>query len=327
MQSKCPIRRRSFRLLNAIHLLHRQGYQNLACYCSMSPSGFHWRLELRPFNELYIEDDGEISCPHESPYEKALHSSGANGNDYFGWDDAKSADARRLAELIKQRFPRLLEKCRGENFKYIGWFVYLLGFEEQEALPVFFREYNEPVQGKILTTLIGTKMIAPPHKKSNPKHGIDFLWATEPDLRPDWHTAYHPIVDSLNKTPIPYFPKYPSHTTDTIAHGAYWEGAIYYLKSVMNYPKESLYIQDRVDKSTRLNEFESIFNSEGQLSLFDAHMVRVALQLYCNEMDVSTTRECQHLLTHIESMNRDIPYRYPNPYLGGSNPLHLARLD
>jgi len=120
------------RLLNAIHELHRQGFQNLACFFSKSPSGFHWRLTLKHFDDIYIEPSGDIKMLNRYDAEQTSHSSGQNGNDYFGWDDAKNSNAYQLSELIKRRFPRLLSSCKGDNFQYTGWFVYMLGQAEQE---------------------------------------------------------------------------------------------------------------------------------------------------------------------------------------------------
>lgn len=326
MPSKCPIKRRSVRLLNAIHELHRQGYQNLACYCYKSASGFHWRLELKHFDELYVDQTDDIKQLHIHEAEHATHTSGESGNDYFGWTDAKNANAYQLADLIKRRFPRLLAACKGNNFEYAGWFVYMLGQAEQERLPVFFLEYNDLQKGKIFSTKTKEMLTAPPHHKLNKKGGREWLWVTDIDLSNDWHTAHQKIIDESRRSQIPRYPKYPSHTDDLFEHGAYWEGAVYYLNTVMSYTNEADYISDRISTTSRWEEFELIYNSEGQLHLLDAHMARVALKEHKAQMSPKTIQNCLQSIDDIKLLYRDTPYPFPNPYFGGGNPLHLAHL-
>jgi len=326
MPSECPVKRRCMRLLNAINELHRQGYQNLACYCYKSPSGFHWRLELKHFDDLYVDLKGEIKQFHYHDAEQATHSSGENGNDYFGWDDAKKTNAYQLAELIKRRFPRLLASCKGSNFEYVGWFVYMLGQAEKERLPVFFLEYNDPHKGKIFSTESQVLLTAPPHQKINKKGGKEWLWLSGIDISRDWHTAHQPVIDELRLQGLLKYPKYPSHTDDLFEHGAYWEGAVYYLKSVMKYSNEATYIHERINATTKWEEFELIYNSECQLHLLDAYLAQVALKYYKPEMSAQTVKNCYQSIDDIKLLYREIPYPFPNPYFGGNNPLHLTSL-
>jgi len=292
----------------------------------MSSSGAHWRLELKHYDDLYEDEKGEIRQEVNNDAEIANHSSGQNGNDYFGWEDGKNANVRELAELIKRRFPRLVERCKGNNFEYVGWFAYMLGEAEREKLPVFFLEFNEPEVGQIFSTLAGEKLISPPHTKLQVKHELKWLWVSFLDISKDWHTAYRPIIDALRTRAISRYPKYPSHTKDIMQYGAYWEGAVYYLQKLMGYRSEHDYIHDRVYTNTRWREFEAIYNSEGQLHLFDAHMGRLALINSRAEMNPKLIKECEKSLTDITSMYRDKEYPNPNPFFGGDNPLHLSRL-
>jgi len=293
----------------------------------MSPSGFHWRLELKHFDDLYVDEKGDIRQLHEFDAEQTNHSSGQSGNDYFGWEDAKNANARELAELIKRRFPRLLQSCRGANFQYVGWFVYMLGQAENEKLPVFFLEYNEPEKGFIFSTLSGERLLAPPHSDLNIKNETKWLWVQRIENGTDWHTAHRPVIDAIKNAKVPKFPKYPSHTTHLITHAAYWEGAVYYLQTVMHYNDEEGYISDRVYKNSRWEQFEAIYDSEGQLHLFDAYMASVALRNASHKIPQKLKVECEQSLKDINLIYRDNKYQLPNPYFGGNNPLHLTELS
>lgn len=326
MASLSAVTRRSARLLNAVHELHKQGYQNLACFCYISASNGEWSLKLAPFSEIYVARTGELAMTDEAMHEISCHSSGTCGNQYFGWKDAVGASARELANLIKRRFSLLIEQSKGENFKYAGWFTYMLGFAEQGALPVFFMDGINLVTGKVKTTADGIMIDSPPHHVIQHVNGLEFLWASEPDVECDWHASYYPVIDSMHKTKIPRFPKYPSHTTDLIAHAAYWEGAIYYLRKKLGYRCEHHYIKERVYTNSRWREFETIFDSEGQLHLLDSHLARVALKYSEAELSEPLKKECRESLTNVRLMYQECDYKYPNPYFGGENPLHLTRL-
>lgn len=326
MASLSAVTRRSARLLNAVHELHKQGYQNLACFCYINGSDGAWSIKLAPFSEIYVAQNGEIAITEEGMFGNPSHSSGNGGNQYFGWNDGDRANARELADLIKRRFSNCLERCQGENFEYAGWFTYMLGFAERGALPVFSRDDIKSVRGKVYTTDNSIMINSPPHHSIQRVNGLEFLWAIEPNLKGDWHVAFYPLIDSMHKTRIPRFPKYPSHTTDLFAHAAYWEGAIYYIRTKMGYRCEHHYIKDRVYTNSRWKEFEAIFDSDGQLHLLDSHLARVALKYSSARLSEALKKECQDSITNVRLMYQECDYKYPNPYFGGENPLHLARL-
>jgi len=196
-----------------------------------------------------------------------------------------------------------------------------------KKLPVFFLEYNRPERGKIFSTESNIKLTAPPHNRLNSIKAKKWLWKTDIDLSNNWHSAHQKIIDDITRQEIPFFPKYPSNTRDIITHGAYWEGAVYYLKTVMKFSNEAEYIRERISTTTRWEEFELIYDSDGQLHLLDAHMARVALVKFKSRMSAKTIKICDKSISDIKLMYRETPYPYPNPYFGGDNPLHLASLN
>lgn len=329
MASTNSIIRRSVRLLTAIHELHKQGFQNLAIYCYMSPSGFHWRLELCLFSDLYILPNGDIKKNDNVKYESAKHSSGESGNIYFGWEDVKTATARELAEHIKNRFPRLCDEGQSINFAHVGWYTYMLGIAETGALPSYFRDYSVSTPGKVMTTKDSELIIAPPYKTLQSVNGLNFLWADAPEVHPYWHDAYQPLIDNIRIFDPPRYPQYPSHTDDLYSYGAYWEGAIYYLKTVMKFESEADYIRERINNSSsdKWTEFDTIYNSEGQVHLLDAHLARVALESQRENLSIEDVNECKKSIRDVKLMYQEYPCKFPNPFFGGGNPLHLALLS
>ena len=164
MKIENSIIRRGQRVLAMVHELHKQGYQNLGVYTGMSSSGAHWRCYLTPCSDFYI--DAENNQVYLINYDVNPHySTGESGNCYFNWDDAKQDNSRQLAIKFIERFPRLIEQCKGTNFEYAGWLTYMLGISETGALPVMYREYYEANKDKIRTTEIDIDLITPPHDK------------------------------------------------------------------------------------------------------------------------------------------------------------------
>jgi hypothetical protein len=327
--------RRSVRLLAAIQELHKEGFQNLAVYTGMSGSGFHWRLSLLPFENLYIDENGDVTSRPQANWHEAHHSSGETGNQYFGWDDAGDLTARELAKMIKERFPRLIEHCRGTNFKYSGWLTYILGRAEKELLPVMYRDYYQAPNGMISSTQGQEKLVAPPHNKLYRINGRTFTYSKGPHFnskRDDWHTCYRDIIDKFRGAEISHFPSYPSQNNDTSEHGAYWEGAIYYIDQILGLHRidEFLRQADNPSKtSERWSSFFAIFDTHGQLVYLKAFFVRYMLVRDADkyQLNSSELKKWKKWLADFEKshvLQRNFNSRLPNPYFGGNNPLHLG---
>lgn len=134
-------------------------------------------------------------------YEPAHHSSGDGGNLYFGWEDARSDSARTLAEKIKDRFPRLLEKSAGSNYRYSGWFTEMLGVAERGSLPVMWREHYSPEPGQIVSTDNTAQIAIPPIPHSWEFQGKRYSYKPGPHLKPgnDWNLEDRPVGLSHTK--------------------------------------------------------------------------------------------------------------------------------
>jgi hypothetical protein len=332
-KSQQPIVRRSTRLLSAVHELHKQGFQNLAIYTSMAPSGVHWRCQLIPLHHLVIEGDCVDVIADSDSYEPAHHSSGDGGNLYFGWEDARSDSARTLAEKIKDRFPRLLEKSAGSNYRYSGWFTEMLGVAERGSLPVMWREHYSPEPGQIVSTDNTAQIAIPPIPHSWEFQGKRYSYKPGPHLKPgnDWHTAYQRIINSWRSSEIALLPAYPVDTCSLYEHGAYWEGAIYYIQTILGFTRinDFLAALERPDpNSERWACLRWTWDSQGQFIYLKAFLVRHMLQdreNYPPDQKMGARWEewlCEFEANyaHAEGSGRPLP----NPYFGGSNPLHLG---
>jgi len=325
--------RRCTRLLAAIHELHKQGYQNLAVHTGKSSSGFHWRLSLLPFNDMYIDEHNNVNIAQSLNYEEVYHSSGQTGNEYFGWTDTAKFSARELAQTIKERFPRLLAYCKGTNFEYVGWYSYMLGEAEKDNLPVMYQDYHEPTNGFIATTG-EIELLIPPHNKMKRSNGRQYCYIKPPflsDKNRDWHFAYKSIIESFRSSEIAKSPLYPIETGDLFEVASYWEGAIYYIQNVLGFNRidELLNTLDGYSQtSERWSSFFAIWDNFGQFVYLKAFLIRQML----NEKDKyslskSTRNEWQCWLDNFElhyGYKQSIVAEFHNPYFGGNNPLHLG---
>lgn len=313
-----PIIRRSARLLNAVLQLHKQGFQNLVIVSGRSASGLHWRCELHAYHNVAVSDDGYIQTLEQGLYENALHSSGEQGYQYFEWKDAQSASARELAELIRERFPRLMRQCGGKNFEYSGWLCSVVGQAENGELPVMYSDYGSdrsntgPLQRIVSIGGVPSVFVSPPHLHE----------------RDDWHTAYITLIEEWRSQPIRRLPARPRAADDLYEHGAYWEGAVWYVQEVLGLTQIDRFLdalaQDN-SASERWETFVAIWNSEGQLADLIAFLKRKVVTggvKYQVAEEIVAGYETDLRLYEM-ACSRPFP-KAPHPYYGGSNPLHLG---
>lgn len=332
---KDAVIRRCVRLLAAVHELHKQGYQDLAVYCPMAPSGTSWRCRLLPFDQLQWDGEMWSELP-EDGVESARHSSGHLGNEYFEWTDARSDTARDLAERVKLRFPRLMARTRHLNFEYSGWFAYMLGEAEQGHLPVMGADYQEDNRKRLATTTPGVWIKGPPLFSMVGVKGKKYYFTRPPHLKPgnDWHEAYKSHVmmwqNDENGRGCP-LPQYPVDAANTFELGAYWEGAIYYIQTILGFTDIRRFLSAMEIGSERSDQWDIFFlvwNSEGQLIYLIAFLIRQLLAephkyvLEPSERDYWEQRlRSLEFQTHHHWVQSGRP---PNPFYGGGNPLHLG---
>lgn len=130
--SKDVIVRRATRLLSMVQELHKLGYQGLRIAPGWNPTRSEWRCALLP--SYCTADDGwtPVSLDWRVDY------SSTDGKNYFGWTDAGSDDARRLANKFIERQHPFLSRCRQTDWSYVGWFAGVLASAERGELPAFY---------------------------------------------------------------------------------------------------------------------------------------------------------------------------------------------
>lgn len=144
------------RLLRMVGELHKRGYQRIRVMPYIAAVGA-WRCEIGPSIIFYRSNGARLNEPawtepsdKEQPRLAMLaRYTAASGTAYFEWTDAKTDDARALADKFLDRFPRIAHFGRGWDYAYAGWFQHLLGYAEDGFFPMLFWEYGEPRPGTL----------------------------------------------------------------------------------------------------------------------------------------------------------------------------------
>jgi hypothetical protein len=145
LQHPDPYVRRAVRLLAMVGELHKRGYQRLRVMPYFGPTG-HWRCAIAPVFLFHRNHGAILREPDGSDAQEATliaRHSGADGNHYFEWDDARTDDARSLADKFVGRFLLLSSLGQDWDYEYAGWYLRLLGYAERGWLPYVFAEYED----------------------------------------------------------------------------------------------------------------------------------------------------------------------------------------
>lgn len=178
--------------------------------------------------------------------------------------------------------------------------------------------------------------------------GREFRFRPAPHLTEgqEWHTAYieiiHRILDEVKTrdaaVELPAYPLLSALSCGELLFemGGYWEGAVYYLSRFVG-ETAPLYGLRSVEWSITngygtLEEFLflEIWNSHGQLKWLKAHLLREENQrLLAGGVDIRAVAQSHGdedlaWLADFVDQHEDEGGKYPNPYFGGQNPLHLG---
>ena len=130
--------RRCLRVLRMVQVLHGKGFQGLRLFPHIYPLAY--RIELFPAKEA-DRTGGMYSDPPPDNELVARHT-GADGSDFFGWNDVADLDAHQLALKFITRFPKLAHASDHFDFAYAGWYATLLAQCEYGYMPYLFAEYE-----------------------------------------------------------------------------------------------------------------------------------------------------------------------------------------
>ena len=175
----------------------------------------------------------------------------------------------------------------------------------------------------------------------------------------DWHDAYIDIIDrflyeSTTRTRPAELPAYPLRFDNPedgmdllFEMGAYWEGALYFLYRIVS-TREPLEKICQIEESCRVGHdncsererlFLTIWNSHGQLKWLKAFLIRRSNGFEIGSEGYTISSEKLHE-AGVKHQNKDLLWlssfvyqhedegvKYPNPYFGGGNSLHLTLIS
>lgn len=185
---------------------------------------------------------------------------------------------------------------------------------------------------------------------------LSFRWRAGPHLaaHDDWHRAYEAKIDRMieqcerpgQPIELPAYPLRFDVNSDALLSemGAYWEGAIYFIRNVLHARElfegieEARYINGNTQGYHHAKLFMAIWDSHGQLKWLWAFACRNAaikakIITSADAFDSSELYEKSDLskggidlfdLGNFVQTHEEEGQKYPNPYFGGTNPLHLG---
>ena len=130
--------RRCLRVLRMVQVLHGKGFQGLRLFPHIYPLAY--RIELVPAKEA--DRTGVMYRDPPPDNELVARHTGADGSDFFGWNDVADLDAHHLAIEFITRFPKLAHASYHFDFAYAGWYATLLAQCEYGYMPYLFAEYE-----------------------------------------------------------------------------------------------------------------------------------------------------------------------------------------
>jgi hypothetical protein len=131
--------RRTLRVIRMVSELHRMGYQQVRFMPHEYPLAF--RIAIGPASLFSSGNGAELRDFAETLH---IQYSSASETAYFDWTDARSDNARQLAEKFAARFPAICLAGKGRDWAYAGWLLELIGVLEATpgALPLVMDEYS-----------------------------------------------------------------------------------------------------------------------------------------------------------------------------------------
>lgn len=125
-----PYYRRATRVLAMVHELHKAGYQRIRVLPAVSPNGGFWRAYVTFAGNIAADGFNIVDEDLEDRRKIVARYSTGQENEYFGWTDAGSCNARQLAQLFIERFPIIAKQGEGGDWAYAGWLTDVLGHAE-----------------------------------------------------------------------------------------------------------------------------------------------------------------------------------------------------
>ena len=130
--------RASRKVLLMVAELQLRGYQRLRILPYLAPSGMAWRCAIGPA-ALFSGDGLELDESGGFGMTTVSYAS-ASVPEYFNWTDAEYETPSGLARLFIKRSPQIVASAKGSDWRYVGWYVEMLGLPYLNLFPYAFAD-------------------------------------------------------------------------------------------------------------------------------------------------------------------------------------------
>jgi hypothetical protein len=129
------------RVMCMVAELHRMGYGRLRLVPGMSASGCDWRGGVTSTDNV-LREHGAMAALDDSSV-VARYGTG-QGDEYFGWIDARDDSPEDLARKFVARFPEIALCGRGGDPAYERWYSEMLDATAPDGTVIAYADWSFP---------------------------------------------------------------------------------------------------------------------------------------------------------------------------------------
>lgn len=130
------------KILDAVGVLHRRGYQQVRILPGMSGSGMHWRVTTSTVSSFSLLH-GHLQV---SDHRASILYTTADGRSFVSTELTAASSTDDVADVILGGLPELGPPAA--DWAYAGWYTGLLGLvQRHDALPIAYADYFEDGEG------------------------------------------------------------------------------------------------------------------------------------------------------------------------------------
>lgn len=136
-------------LFETVACLHRKGYERLRIMTSLSSSGMYFRMCISS-KKHFDNKTGFVLCMCKE--DEVYRYSTSGGFIFFGDElSMQNASVEEVANKLLNTYPKLEKEGKGDDKKYVAWFLRLLEMVKKEKYPYAFSDYGYNIftEGKI----------------------------------------------------------------------------------------------------------------------------------------------------------------------------------
>jgi len=161
-----PVLGPALRVLQMVGELHALGRQRIRIMPGMSSSGMYWRCAVTHVGNI-LRSHGAMALHFDR---ESAHYTTGQGDEFFGWTDARDDSPRELADKFLARFPEIARMGQGVDQPYADWYAQMLQLADRGEFPIAYADFFDDSDPARLPTIgaVKTHLSMPPGGEAVP---------------------------------------------------------------------------------------------------------------------------------------------------------------